>query len=89
MSGMFGFWMKKKKRQPEEVTESAQTKASVAWQINDLKEKQTAEDTMKVTYLENPLPVPKKHEKRTMDFSVKDKIDDFDFDVDENDDFDV
>ncbi len=89
MSGMFGFWMKKKKRQPEEVTESAQTKASVARQINDLKEKQTTEDTMKVTYLENPLPVPKKHEKRTMDFSVKDKIDDFDFDVDENDDFDV
>jgi len=49
----------------------------------------STQDVTRVTYLENPLPVPKKHEKRTMDFAVDKKTDDFDILVDENDDFDV
>ncbi len=41
-----------------------------------------------IKYIENPLPLPKKHEKRTLDFKL-DKKDGFDVEVDPNDDFDV
>ncbi len=52
------------------------------------------ETEKKVTYLENPLPVPKRHEKKVMDFEkeIKEKEidkDDFDFAFDDADDFDV
>ena len=43
-----------------------------------------------VQLLENPLPLPKKHEKRIMDFQVENlDEDDFDFEVSETDDFDI
>lgn len=41
-----------------------------------------------VRYLDNPLPLPKKHVKRTLDFAL-DKEDDFDIEIDEDDDFDL
>lgn len=41
----------------------------------------------KVKYLDNPLPVPKKHQARVMDYQIKDE-DDFDFKVKDDDDFD-
>ena len=45
----------------------------------------------KPRFLENPLPLPKKHEKRTMDYQyeVMEAEMRFDFEVDENDDFDI
>lgn len=45
----------------------------------------------RVQYIENPLPLPKKHIKRTLDYSVKaaSEKDDFDYSVAENDDFDI
>lgn len=53
-------------------------------------------ETKKVKYLDNPLPLPKKHVKRKFDFAINDKDDfviddkdDFDIDIDANDDFDV
>lgn len=85
MSGMFGFLAKKKKQQSEEMTEPAKPDEDIAKQEKD----QATEELPKVTYLENPLPVPKKHEKRTMDFDVEDQVDDFDIQIDEKDDFDV
>ncbi|MCM1254349.1 MAG: hypothetical protein NC321_16140 [Clostridium sp.] len=45
----------------------------------------------KPRFIENPLPLPKKHEKRTMDYQyevAQDKMD-FDIEVKDNDDFDV
>lgn len=44
-----------------------------------------------VQLIENPLPLPKKHVKRTLDYRVKlaDGQDDFDLDVDADDDFDI
>lgn len=44
-----------------------------------------------VQFLENPLPLPKKHVKRVMDYSRKpvSENDDFDYPVGENDDFDI
>ncbi|MCM1136919.1 MAG: hypothetical protein NC400_15265, partial [Clostridium sp.] len=56
-----------------------------------------AEDGRKIKYIENPLPGPKKHVKREMDFDItefddlqdiKDGQDEFDVEIDENDDFD-
>lgn len=43
-----------------------------------------------IQYIENPLPLPKKHEKRTLDYDLSgDEADDFDFSVGESDDFDI
>ena len=42
-----------------------------------------------VKYIENPLPLPKKHVNKTMDFDIKDGKDDFDIQISEKDDFDV
>lgn len=44
----------------------------------------------KVQYIENPLPLPKKHVKRVMDYSLKEMPDedDFDLDIGDEDDFD-
>ena len=83
MGRIFGLFHKKKEliaaesvtEQKQNVTENAETE----------REQKVAE----VTYLDNPLPVPKKHEKRSMDFALNGKTDDFDISIDENDDFDV
>ena len=47
--------------------------------------------TVKPTYIENPLPLPKKHEKKEMDYqyNVEEKDMKYDVDVPVNDDFDV
>ncbi|MBQ8598346.1 MAG: hypothetical protein IJ409_11220, partial [Lachnospiraceae bacterium] len=57
----------------------------------------TTADGRVVKFLDNPLPGPKKHIKREMDFEINDvndikpdvkAEDDFDFEVDSNSDFD-
>lgn len=47
--------------------------------------------TKKVQFIENPLPLPKKHVKKTLDYgmAVPEGKDDFDLVVDEKDDFDI
>lgn len=48
------------------------------------------EGEKKVRYLDNPLPLPKKHVKRVLDYSIQvNTDDDFDLSVEENDDFDL
>lgn len=47
------------------------------------------EEKKKVNYIENPLPLPKKHVKRKLDFKIDKKKEDFDIEIDENDDFDI
>lgn len=45
-----------------------------------------------IQYIENPLPLPKKHRKRSLDYNIKaveNGQDDFDLAIDENDDFDI
>lgn len=48
----------------------------------------TPEDGKKINYIENPLPLPKKHVRRVMEFKLDEK-DDFDIEIDEKDDFDI
>lgn len=48
------------------------------------------EEKKQVKYIENPLPLPKKHKKRVMEYPRHiAEDDDFDHPVDENDDFDI
>ncbi len=59
-------------------------------QRSDRSAESEGEEEKKVRYLENPLPLPKKHVKRVLDYSIQvSGEDDFDFPVGENDDFDV
>lgn len=55
------------------------------------KEKKMENQTVKPQYIENPLPLPKRHEKREMDYQydVTEKDMKYDFEVPLNDDFDV
>lgn len=44
----------------------------------------------KVSYIENPLPLPRKHTKKIMDYKLKaSEKDEFDFDVEAEDDYDI
>lgn len=79
MSGLFGLFSKSKNTEIVEASEST----------DRADEEPVLNGEAKVTYLENPLPVPKRHEKRIMDFDMEGKADDFDIQIDENDDFDV
>lgn len=48
-------------------------------------------DSSKPGYIENPLPLPKPHQKKVLDYDMELSIDDdcYDYPVDENDDFDI
>ncbi len=54
-------------------------------------EEASLQEKKPVQYIENPLPLPKKHVRRVLDYSIRDgkSKDDFDIDVDESDDFDI
>lgn len=52
------------------------------------KTKTAPEAGKKTNYIENPLPLPKKHVKRVMEFKLDEK-DGFDIEIDEKDDFDI
>uniref|UniRef100_UPI0040578AE9 hypothetical protein n=1 Tax=Acetatifactor sp. TaxID=1872090 RepID=UPI0040578AE9 len=55
------------------------------------KDEESKEEKTKVKYLDNPLPLPKKHVKKTLDYDydVAVEQDDYDFVVDDNDDYDI
>lgn len=46
------------------------------------------EDGRKVDYLKNPLPLPRKHIGKSMNFAI-DNFDDFDIEITPGDDFDI
>lgn len=78
----------KKDREPEEIVREKEE------QNTDVKEVQKAQveamnEERKINYIENPLPLPRKHVKRTLDFKLDDKQDEFDVEINENDDFDI
>lgn len=96
----------KKEAKREKKKETKEEKKEIKKEIKEEAQKETqyvvTQDGRKVELLDNPLPVPPKHEKRDMDFkfnefseesAVKEdtrgKGDEFDLKVSENDDFDV
>lgn len=53
-------------------------------------EESAGKEEKNIRYLENPLPLPKKHVKRVLDYSIDvSNDDDYDYPIKENDDFDV
>jgi len=75
------------------------TKVESAWEDGTLEAQLEAmsvevidmDESPKVQFIENPLPLPKKHVKKVLDFDreLEDGQDDFDIEVDENDDYDI
>ena len=69
-----------------EVKEQAAEPEMPAEEIGDYV---VTQDGRKVRLLENPLPVPKKHVKKDMDFDLDECRMEFDVEINENDDFDI
>lgn len=75
----------------KEVSEKGEARKKREAPETDSAAQLSGEPERKIKYIENPLPLPKKHEKRVMDYGLKvekDK-DDFDVDVADDDDFDI
>lgn len=84
--GEVGRETEKRENPAEHRSEAEKKEPSAVQQLPDEERgKQKA-----VTFIENPLPLPKKHVKRTMTFRLDEESgkDDFDIAVDESDDFD-
>lgn len=76
----------KKSAEDRKAAKPAEEKPAAA--VQDLQEKP---EEKKKNYIENPLPLPKKHVKKTMNYQTEltpDKMD-FDIDIPESDDFDI
>lgn len=75
--------------QPQNGGEQETVEQSTAQEIAQTEEIQI-EEVQPVRFLENPLPLPKKHVKRVLDYSLPPvpKDDDFDYPVADDDDFD-
>lgn len=75
---------------PEEEPEEAVTTEVVEAVIGEVKE-ELKEEPVQVTLIENPLPLPKKHVKKRLDFAFEPAPEEmnYDFDVDDNDTYDI
>lgn len=56
--------------------------------IQDLENEDLPEETSTVQFIENPLPVPKKHVPKVLDYKLGDNVGDYDYPVADDDDFD-
>lgn len=74
----------KEKKLKEDVPEAAVLEAEA---VPEQQAQKQAE--RKIDFIENPLPLPKKHVARKMDFKISEAADDFDIDIKETDDFDI
>lgn len=59
--------------------------------VTEQQSEKVEEQPKKIQMIENPLPLPKKHKKRVLDYDIVTAVqkDDFDISVDEEDDFDI
>lgn len=68
----------------------AEEKVETAEKLDTAEKVEPTVEPPKVRFLENPLPLPKKHEAKVMDYRITDVADaDFDFEVADDDDFDI
>lgn len=99
MYGVPEIFRKQSEQEPQETSEQQQpeTLETVEQQPQEPEVKVSApkqeenETSSKPNYIENPLPLPKPHQKKVLDYNVEPSgyDDDFDHPVDENDDFDI
>jgi flagellar biosynthesis/type III secretory pathway M-ring protein FliF/YscJ len=80
---------KKEKYAEKEQTESMDEKTKGTDEKTESADEQTERTDKTIHYIENPLPLPKKHVKRSMDFGLEEKEDDFDIEIKPGDDFDI
>lgn len=78
----------KKDREPEEIVREKEEQNTDAKEVQRAQGEAMSEER-EINYIENPLPLPKRHVKRTLDFKLDDKQDEFDVEINENDDFDI
>ncbi len=75
-----------KEQKEEKITDDIQ----LAKPENEPETKPGAEEKPKVVYLENPLPLPKQHVSKTLEYDWNvGESEDFDVDISETDDFDI
>ncbi len=82
---------RQKKTVPVKKAQPAQEKTPECEETKEEKAEREMEKEAeeKINYIKNPLPLPKKHVKRTLDFKLDERKDDFDFEINEGDDFDI
>jgi len=86
-TGIGGVW--EREEQADQVPEE-QTENSVEGSGETLNVEAPAKES-RVRYIENPLPLPKKHVKKVLDFDrdLQEGMDEFDLDIADGDDFDI
>ncbi len=87
----FGLNKKNKKTELQDETEDFWARMEAREAANAAMEAEEAEESPKVKLLDNPLPLPKKHEPKEMDYKLADVSADYDYDIDvaDDDDFDI
>ena len=72
------------------INNAQEEKVETAEKLDTAEKVEPTVEPPKVRFLENPLPLPKKHEAKVMDYRITDVADaDFDFEVADDDDFDI
>jgi len=86
-TGIGGVW--EREEQADQVPEE-QTENSVEGSGETLNVEAPAKES-RVRYIESPLPLPKKHVKKVLDFDrdLQEGMDEFDLDIADGDDFDI
>lgn len=79
----------KKKESKKKESKKKESKKKTAAKEEVKTPVETKVEEKKVNYIENPLPLPKKHVSRTLDFKNDGNDDGFDVEVNTNDDFDI
>lgn len=84
----------RKKVAVERLWEDGKMEACLEAMSMDITERETedkSEEVPQVKFIENPLPLPKKHVKKVLDYDreIEDGQEDFDVEIDEDDDFDI
>ena len=79
----------KKKISKKKESKKQENKKKTAAKEEAKAPEETKVEEKKVNYIENPLPLPKKHVSRTLDFKTDENNDGFDVEVNTNDDFDI
>lgn len=76
-------------RQQSENGSKTQAEQNLGTEIYKKPEQKAAEEGRKVQFLENPLPVPKKHVRKDIGFDIEEVKMEFDIEISEGDDFDI
>ena len=75
-------------KREEQETKDAPSPGRHRLKVRDLETEELPEEESRIQYIENPLPLPKKHVPKVLDYKLNSEDGDFDYPVAEDDDFD-